>query len=402
MCVSNKSRLSYLLVVVLAAMLDIFSMTPAIAGETGIRADQHYAPTTDWSTTDGPVNLSQAVYHDRNASGIYDLGDLAMSRAYVELHIQRDDGSFEKISHATTNSVGFGNFKAWVHQFSKQINRPGTYRFTVIPPPGWRVTSNNGSQLVRIISKPETRSQLFLEDHLAPVGLAQNTWIAGTLDSDKPTTITLRNPDGSIVAEQPVEGDFRIAAEPGQYRITAEGHSAQVELGHFPLHIGQISTHGQVAESRLTATFDDLPQHGLYKLPNGYLGLQWTDINSLRRDHSPGVNEGYVNGVVSGSHTAYTSQARHGELFSDQPFDFVSVYLSLGWMKAEGQEVLVEMWRGDDKIVSHTLHLSALGPIKYAPHVKDVTRVRFSPERGWQVVFDDLTIARCTGWRCWF
>jgi hypothetical protein len=46
------------------------------------------------------------------------------------------------------------------------------------------------------------------------------------------------------------------------------------------------------------------------------------------------------------------------------------------------------------RIARDEVKLSALTPIHYLPMVADVTRVRLSTVHYWQMIMDDLTIAR--------
>jgi len=268
----------------------------------------------------------------------------------------------------------------------------------VLVPPGWQATSVS-SQVVTFTSRPDTRSQLFLEDWLIPVGLAPQLAISGSVANG---VVRLLDAEGNELAQQTpaIDGQFRFNVASGSYKLVVNNAYTNVVVDNLPVHIGQLDNRSEPRGESATATFEDLPKHGLYKLPDGYLGLKWRDINALNRSYSQGTNRGYVNGVVSGNYVAYTSQARYGEILSEQPFDFNSVYLSIAWPEAHGQTAIIEMWRGDERVVVDRLELSVLGPIKYAPNVHDVTRVRISPEHGWQIVLEDLTISSCQSFWC--
>jgi len=367
---------------------------------------KYYPQTKNWAFVDSRVNLSQFVFHDRNVNGVYDLGDIAMSQIRIELHRLLEDDTYEKVSHSKTNGNGFANFRTWLNKPNTTINTPGQYRFSIIVPPAWRVTTGATSQTVTISERLYTHSQLFLEDYLKPIGVAPVLAIIGT--SNQSGEVRVSDVQGNEVAVQEVAAGqaYRFELDAGEYTVANGATATQVELSNLPVNIGQLENRSELGGlfggKARTATFDDLPKHGLYKIPVGYQRLAWADINSIRRDFSSGTNQGYVNGVISGNYVAYTSQARHGEILSSVPFDFDSVYLSVAWRQAEGQEVLIEMWRGDEKVVSDRFRLSILGPIKYEPKVKDVTRVRIAPINGWQIVLDDLTIVRCENWWCRF
>jgi hypothetical protein len=63
-------------------------------------------------------------------------------------------------------------------------------------------------------------------------------------------------------------------------------------------------------------------------------------------------------------------------------------------LRSEGETALVESWLGDRLIASDTIILSALAPVHYAPMLTAVTRVRLSTSHYWQLVLDDLVVAR--------
>ncbi|TIO78968.1 MAG: hypothetical protein E5Y00_13045, partial [Mesorhizobium sp.] len=131
---------------------------------------------------------------------------------------------------------------------------------------------------------------------------------------------------------------------------------------------------------------------GLSKIPSGYAGLDWYNLNAMSRDHTRN-SEGYVNGNVSGAYIAYTSSGHPAEFGRAAPFGFHSVMLSAAWLRSEGESALVESWLGDELIARDEVTLSALAPVQYAPMLKAVTRVRLSTKHHWQMVLDDLVLA---------
>jgi len=66
--------------------------------------------------------------------------------------------------------------------------------------------------------------------------------------------------------------------------------------------------------------------------------------------------------------------------------------MSVAWRDAEGQRALIEAWSGDRLVASDSVTLSVLGPVTYAPALVGITRLRITPEHGWQIVIDDLRV----------
>ena len=91
---------------------------------------------------------------------------------------------------------------------------------------------------------------------------------------------------------------------------------------------------------------------------------------------------------------AAISSGNPAELWSDKPFGFHSVMISSAWQNAEGETARIESWRGDELVADDEIVVSALTPIHYAPMLKDITRIRFSSKHYWQLVIDDLVLAR--------
>ncbi|TIW81843.1 MAG: hypothetical protein E5V52_12370, partial [Mesorhizobium sp.] len=91
---------------------------------------------------------------------------------------------------------------------------------------------------------------------------------------------------------------------------------------------------------------------------------------------------------------AYTSSGHPAEFGGSTPFGFHSVMLTAAWLRSEGEVALIESWLGDELVASDEVVLSALAPVHYAPMLKAVTRVRVSTRHHWQLVLDDLVLAR--------
>ena len=352
-----------------------------------------YAPRSNWSQSKGKLNYSSFVFFDRDRDGGYGVGDAPMAGIMVRLAGERG-----LITSARTNAAGFGNFPISIAKRKAAISSPGRYEFRVSVPPGWIATGDNAVQARDFLAIPGSPAGIGTEAMLQPVGLAPERIVRLRLVSEA----------GWIAAHR--EGRQLDRAEishgsPFQYRVPDEAQSVTVSAGDvewrlapvgFPVDLGAIDpTRGTPHADRAIETidFDGITSRGLRKIPSGYAGLNWFNLNAMARDYTPG-SQGYINGNTSGAHIAYTSSGHPAELWSDTPFDFISVALSGAWLKAEGETATIESWRGDELISRDRIVLSALAPVYYTPMLPDITRIRFSTGHYWQMVIDDLTIAR--------
>lgn len=84
-----------------------------------------------------------------------------------------------------------------------------------------------------------------------------------------------------------------------------------------------------VIAAPVTLTFDDIGNPDGAFIPDGYGGLDWTNMRAL--DGSTRVaTSGYHNGRVSGDWVAYNSGGSAASA-SNGPFTFVSAYLTAAW-----------------------------------------------------------------------
>jgi hypothetical protein len=128
-----------------------------------------------------------------------------------------------------------------------------------------------------------------------------------------------------------------------------------------------------------TLTFDDLPPLGAgitnAAIPNGYGGLNWTNmhyVNGTTYDPSP---NGYRNGRVSGDYVAYNDFANIASA-SSAPFTFNSVYLTGAWNN--GLQVTVTGFNGASTLFTQTVTTSAFAPTLFTFNWTGIDRVSFT------------------------
>ncbi|GLQ79005.1 hypothetical protein GCM10007881_25220 [Mesorhizobium huakuii] len=380
-------------ILVVAACAVWLSRQARIRRRAARRADpaNDYAVRTDWERSTGTVNYSSFVYFDADRDGTYGMGDRPMAGIVVRLF----DGQGGFVASARTNNGGFANFAMSTSSADAVIRTPGTYRFAVSVPPGWRSPSANETQSQDFRLASGSPAGLVSQDLPEPVGLAPARSLAGRMAADSTATLSVMA-DGQILQTLVLASGspFRLDLDGSgdTVAIAGGGLDRQLALSPYPTDLGLLSPQTLPIGAALpTIGFDDVTGRGFRKIPCGHTGLQWRNLNAMAQDHTKG-SEGYVNGNVSGDHVAYTSSGYPAEFSRETPFGFHSVLLSAAWLKSEGEIALIECWLGDQLVASDQLALSALTPLHYAPMLKAITRVRLSTKHYWQMVLDDLTL----------
>ena len=143
----------------------------------GLQPVAHAAPyeDSDWTRAAGNLNISLYAFRDQNRNGDYDVGDLPMAGVLVEL--TKPDGSHER---RNSNINGYANFKMSLDSEKHPVTQAGgLYRFEVIPPPGWSISTGNPVQEVRFLAKKGSVAGIVAEHAPHWVGLVQNLEIRG-------------------------------------------------------------------------------------------------------------------------------------------------------------------------------------------------------------------------------
>jgi hypothetical protein len=363
-------------------------------GDVSGDPSRDYALRTDWTRSRGKLNYSSFVFFDVDRDGRYSLGDRPMGG--IKVRLIRDD---RVIASARTNCNGFANFVSSSRKRKAPIHKPGSYEFAVSVPDGWTATSGNARQVADFKLLPGSPPGIGIDEMMRPVGIAPDRVVRGRLVDGAGLSIEALRGDGAIdraeISDQPAFR-YSVPETANALVLSSAGSKWHVRASAYPIDLGLLDPDrgspdpGRTSE---TITFDDVNPRGLRKVPSGYAGLNWFNLNALARDFS-GNAQGYVNGNTSGDHVAYTSGGLPAELWSDTPFDFIGVHLSSAWLDSEGEVGRIESWRGDRLVASDTVTLSALTPVFYSPMLPGITRIRFTTAHYWQMALDDLVIAR--------
>lgn len=350
--------------------------------------DMVYGMRTDWTQSHGKTPVSAFVFNDVNESGDYDLGDRGMAEIVVGLS-QND----APITAIRGNAHGFSNFVASISVADVPLAKPGIYDFTVLIPPGWRLTTGNQTQTRELVYVAGSNAGLGLRDGmLEPIGLTRYKFIRGTYRGAEPATLTLHQ-NGKLIVEATLAPDeqFLWPVDPGDYDLRVNNLSRSVTVSENPVDVGQVGMIATATSTGRVIDFENGAANGLTKAPNGYGGLNWFNLNIVRSNLHPG-SVGYVNGATSGVFVVYNSAGHPGEIYADNPFDFLSVNLTAAWPQSEGEQVVFAFYRDETLLFEDVIGLSAFGPITYQPNVQGVTRVALSSMHNWQMVIDDLTV----------
>lgn len=297
------------------------------------------------------------------------------------------------VAAVRSNINGFANISTSATDEEASIKHTGTFEYVVIPPPGSWITTNNATQLIDVIVIPDTKGLLAAARMPDPVGIAQYTFIRGIFEGRLPAVARVIL-NGKTIAESQVlsDGQFLLQVDPGEYLLQINGFQRDVRVGSYPVDIGSMSTNPKGDADAITLGFDDLAPLGLQKVPNGYGGIGWFNLNAMSAQITPEA-VGYQNALTSGFNIAYTSSGHPAEIYHEDGFDFLSVNLSVAWPDGEGEQVVFEYYRGDELVATDNVGLSAYGPISYQPMMEGVTFIKITPLHYWQVIFDDVQVS---------
>lgn len=361
--------------------------------------------TKDWGAADpSSTNVSHYVYRDLNRNGRYDEGDRPL--AGVGVGVRRPDG--DGILRMS-NLRGFANFYNAVGDTSVEVYEEGPHQFEVLPPGGWDVTSGNERQTIDYARAPGTRPGIVAERTPTPVGLAPTLVVTGRVRARRRNGWVSR-PDAFVEVAFPSglrssitvdsTGGFWVPATTGTIVVRArvEGRdggevSRSVEVGAVPVVLGSLVVGEMEGEEKeaVTLDFEDFGQYPIIKVPNGPLGLAWTNLIAVVNDLYGGP--GYVNGTTSGRYVGYNTSGYPVEVRSDSVFSFLGAFFSAAWPEADGETLEVRAWRDERLVASDELEISSMGPVWFAAEYHEISRLQLRTEHYWQFVVDDFKMA---------
>ncbi len=340
------------------------------------------------------ISAAYGIVGDEDKRGRFDRGEIdATGAEQAPRNFYRDYAGAGAQGSAYHNGGGFANFVMSMKKRRAVLRSPGTYRFSVSVPPGWRVSTGNADQSLQLDELPGSPAGLAGNDLPRAVGLMPARFVRGRTETAAALLVTS---NGKVLDERRIApGDFRFDLPAGAdiLTISGSGLDRRLALSAYATDLGLLRPGAMAADAVLEpVSLDRVTALPFQKIPSGYGGLAWRNLNVLTSLYVNG-SEGYLNGNISRGHVAYTSSGHPAEFSRAAPFGFHSVMLSAAWLASEGEAALVESWLGEELVASDEIALSALAPMHYAPMLKAVTRVRISTRHSWQAVLDELVLA---------
>lgn len=379
---------------------------PEREGKPAPASHDLYQKRKEWApVSSSGENVSHFIYRDMNRNGVYDVGDRPMAK--VAVTITGEDG---KWSNQRSNIHGFVKFTNSLTTPGVVVSHAGTYTLKVQIPPGFELTSGNGTQTMTYVEEQETRAGMIVDRVPIPAGLAPVLTISGRIAkraNDGGWEPSQGAPGAHVVAVSPdgskhkpaldKSGHFTLQAQPGLWRITASAPGSgaaarEVEVKQAPVRLSAMifgenaprkAPHGRIVD------FESITPSVITKMPNGHAGLQWTNLIPVEIEYYGG--EGYINNVVSGHKAAYNTSGYPAAIGHDKGFDFRGGYFGLAFLSSEGEVMDVKAWRGGQLIGAEEIELSSLGPLWFDADWRGITRLELSTRHYWQLVMDDLS-----------
>ena len=350
----------------------------------------------------GNLNISVYIFHDRNRNGRYDLGDKSMVGVVTEL--TKPDGMIVK---AKSNANGYTNFKMALGSANhRHIDKDNEiYTFKVLEPPNWEITTGNKIQKIVFLRKIGSPGGLIADDAPNWVGFAPNLTIRGKIKGKQnklPSdlifeAISPNKRKKNIKFRE--NGEFIFPVFQGEWQLIFKSESINwvqkkiINVNHAPIELMNIvagENNLPIAGELKIENFDWIQYSDLEKIPDGHLGLKWNYLLAINNKTARGP--GYLNILNSGHGIAYSSSGHPVtiEAFKGKTFDFVGGYFTVGWGKANGEELKIEAFRKGEKVFEDALQLSHLGPKWLEADLRKIDKLILSTKHYWQFAAEDL------------
>ncbi len=338
------------------------------------------------------LNISWFVYRDSNRDGIYNAND----RPYAGLQVNLLRNG-ERIVSSRSNVNGFANFRMSRSAEHGSIVEEGTYELVASPPKGWAITSGSDSTSMTFRFLDHSPAGIIAESVPVGLGVAPASSISGSV-AGNPTASALTGKKGEVEMnplEISSDGKFSVDCSVYSAIVLASDQGSNVQTripcDFFPtrLSASYFSAEDKIENAQaITANYDDLNRsEALTKIPSDYAGLDWHNWIATHNLFYNGP--GYVNATTSGDYINYNSSGHPATISRSTPFDFISTYIGVAWPNAAEGGVIIEGYRGDEKVYSDRLSLNDHGPIKFLANYFDVTEIRIYSEVYWQVILED-------------
>ncbi|KHE92683.1 MAG: FecR family protein [Candidatus Scalindua rubra] len=133
-------------------------------------------------------------------------------------------------------------------------------------------------------------------------------------------------------------------------------------------------------------TFDDTGISSQDVIPNGYGGLDWSNMYYLNGStYAGGGDTGYNNGLVSGTKVAFNAYANDGTITKSSAgtFDLAGTYASAAWR--DGLQVTFTGYKDDAQLFNTTVTVDHTGPNWQALNFTGIDMLKISTSGGTEV-----------------
>ena len=334
------------------------------------------------------MNISQFVFRDENRNGVFDLGESPFSGADIRLDQETGEAVYR-----SSNLAGFANFPMSDDEEDADIRAPGPVKFSIELPEGFVLTTGNPEQTAEISALAEAPGGFVMDPPNAFMGLAP----ALTIESSGKGVASMTCSTGYVeLTAVPKDGGLVCWAAPGRWKVDwqmVDGSffSREVVLSEWPVRV-PIAATGSEGSRVMVESFDGIINSENIQEMAAADGFVWHNMIAVHRKFYGGW--GYVNGTVSGEFSGYNSSGHPASISSDRPFEFRGAYVSVAWPKGMNAPVRFRAYRGGELVGEEAFHASNLRPLWFEPRWAGIDRLEISHDAYWQVVLDDVTLAR--------
>lgn len=340
------------------------------------------------SAVAGEMNISQFVFRDSNRNGVFDAGE----SPYAGIPIRLEQEGAEPIVEES-NLAGFANFPMSADDPGQDITGPGEVRFAVELPDGLVLTTEKPVHAARIRRLDRAPAGLVMEPPNPFMGVAPALAIETSAEGLRAMTCA----SGGLVLEAvPRLSDLVCEVTQGTWEVTWRREdgatvSRKVTVADWPVRVPAARAAPPAGQARIETFEGVIGSENIQEMAASD-GFTWHNLIAVHRKFYGAW--GYTNGTISGEFAAYNSSGHPATLSSDEPFEFRSVLVSVAWPAGRTAPVRFTALREGEVVAEEAFFASNLRPVLFEPRWGGIDTLVISHDTYWQVVIDDLTLAR--------
>ena len=266
-------------------------------------------------------------------------------------------------------------------------------KFSVELPEGYVLTTGNPEQEAVIETMEAAPGGFVMEPPNPFVGLAP----ALTIEADATGVASMTCNAGYVeLMAVPKDSDLVCWAAPGDWTVVwkmGDGReiTRDVVLKEWPVRV-PVAAAGPSGSQVTVEGFDGLINSENIQEMASSEGYIWHNWVAAHRKFYGGY--GYVNSTVTGEFSAYNSSGHPATIEAEEPFEFRGAYVGVAWNDAKRAPVRFRAYRDDELVAEEEFTASNLRPIWFEPRWTGITKLVVSHDTYWQVVVDEVTLAR--------